>query len=173
MAARTPAGSDLSALLKPSAGLKPTVRGKEGGENPLAGFVAQSVGQPLMLPVPLPLPNGQKADVKTVTGWLRRDVGEQEIQLSIQYQDGKGNAVAAKRTKGADGKTLTEYPSNIREIHFVAKAGKKERAYTADDIRAWHFSQTGQKITGKIPQAVRDAFKVANGHAAAKGDASA
>jgi hypothetical protein len=152
----------LSTLLKPSTGLKPTARGRDGGENPLAGFVAQSLNNPLCLPIPLPLPDGRKVDAKTVTQWLRRDVGDQELQLSVQYQDGKGNALPATRVKGEDGKTITTYPDGIKELHFVAKPGKKSRAYTAADIRAWHEANTGQKITGKVPATVRDAFKAAH-----------
>lgn len=174
MAPRTNA-PDLNALLKPSTGLKPTSRGKSTGDNPLAGFVAQSVGtQGLCLPIPLSLPDGTKADAKTVNNLLRRDVGEQPLQLSVQFQDGKGNVLAVKRTKdAATGKTVSEYPAGIREVHFLAKAGKKERAYTADDIRAWHLAQTGQKITGKVPPAVRDAYKAAHGHATTKVETTA
>jgi hypothetical protein len=173
MAPRT-STPDLSSLLKPSAGLKTVSHGKTAGPNPLAGFVAQSVGNALCLPIPLPLPDGTKADAKTVTNLLRRDVGDQEIQLSVQYQDGKGNVLAVKRSKDpVTGKTVSEYPDGVREIHFVAKAGKKERAYTADDIRAWHYAQTGQKVTGKVPPAVRDAYKAAHGHATAKVETTA
>jgi hypothetical protein len=173
MAPRNTNAPSLTSLLKPSSGLQKTSRGRDGGENPLAGFVAQSVDNPLMLPIPLPLGGGKTADVKTVTNWLRRDVGDQELQLSVQYQDGKGNALSATRTRGEDGKTVTTYPVGIKEVHFVAKRGKKERAYTADDIRAWHLTTTGQKITGKIPASVREAYKAAHGHGTSKDQASA
>lgn len=155
---------DFTAFLKPSAGLQKVSRPREGGVNPLAGVAAYALDNPQMIAVPLTLPSGDVADAKTVTGYLRRDVGDQDIRLNVQYQDESGNVLHTKRVKGDDGKTRTEYPEGITQVHFVAKSGKTKAKYTADDIREWAAANGHGEITGKVPTEVRDAFKVANGY---------
>lgn len=156
---------DFKAFLKPSTGLAKVSRTRDGSVNPLAGAVAYSVDNPQMIPVPLALPDGKSADARAVTNYLRRDLGDQELRLSVQYQDDKGNVLHTKRTKDENGATVTTYPEGVTQVHFVAKPGKTERKYTADDIRAWAKDNGHGEITGKIPANVREAFKLAKGYA--------
>lgn len=155
---------DFKAFLKPSDGLQKVSRPREGGVNPLAGVAAYALDNPQMITVPLALPAGP-ADAKAVTGYLRRDVGDQDLRLSIQYQDANGKVLHTKRVKDDDGKTRTVFPDGITQVHFVAKSGKTSQKYTADDIRAWAKDNGHGEITGKVPTEVRDAFKAANGYA--------
>lgn len=162
MAARSKAAAPAPSLslsaLQPSPGLKPGHGGGRSAEpNPLSGAVVQSIDNPLMLPCDGPEgPNGARA----ITNMLRRDAGD-DVKLHIQYQNAKGERVYAKREKDENGKERTVYPADVAQVHFVAKTGRTKRAYTADDIRAWHKEQTGEEITGKVPPAVREAFKAA------------
>lgn len=161
---------DFSAFLTPSSGLQKVSRGREGSVNPLAGVVKFATDNPQMIGVPVTLPGvGEPCDARAVTNYLRRDLGEQDLTLRIQYQDDKGNVLRAKRTKDADGKTSTVYPEGITQVHFVAKVGKSVQKYTAADIRKWAAENGHGEITGKIPTEVRDAFKLANGFAKEQG----
>lgn len=162
---RTDTPVDFKAFLKPSSGLQKVTRTRDGSANPLAGSVAYALAEgPQMIPVPLALPDGSKADARAVTNYLRRDLGEQNARLHVQYQDDNGNVLHTKREK-VDGKTVTHYPTGVTQVHFAVKAGKTERKYTVADIREWAEQNGHGKITGKVPAHVRDAFKVAKGYA--------
>lgn len=118
--------TDYAALVKPSDGLVPTSRGREAGPNPLAGFVSRTANDgPLMIPVT----NEEQA--KEVTNYLRRDAKDSDLGLSLQYKNGRGEKVEIAKAK---------------QVHFVGKE-KSERAYTADDIRAYHGYPTARKLT--------------------------
>lgn len=152
---KTDTPMDYKALLKPSAGLPAVTRGREGGENPLAGVVAK--GSALMLAVK------DSEQAKTITGYLRRDASERGLGVRIVYKNAKGEWVKTTRTKVGD-KEVTVYPAGITEVHFEGK-DKNARGYTVKDIKAWHKSQTGTDITGPVPSAIRDAYRKAHGHA--------
>lgn len=161
---RTDTPVDFKAFVQPSSGLQKVTRSRDGSANPLAGAVAYALAEgPQMIPVPLNLPDGP-ADARAVTNYLRRDLGDQDARLSVQYQDDNGNVLHTKREK-VDGKTVTHYPTGVTQVHFAVKAGKTERKYTAEDIRKWAAANGHGEITGKIPTEVRDAFKRANGYA--------
>ncbi len=156
------AGGDWAALLKPSEGLKKVPVTRDGRPNPLAGFATKAVGNALALPVK----NGAQA--KDVTNWLRQDhlntEALKDARLSIQYQDAAGNVVRLKKEK-VNGKTVTTYPEEIRQVHFVTKPGERvKRRYGKDEIVAWLASQ-GETVTGGITSEQRERFKAANGYA--------
>src|SRR5688500_12376272 len=89
---RTDTPVDFKAFLKPSAGLAKVTRVRDGSVNPLTGSVASALAEgPQMVPVPLALPDGSTADARAVTNYLRRDLGDQDARLSVQYQDDNGN----------------------------------------------------------------------------------
>lgn len=81
--------------------------------------------------------------VKKVTGLLRRAASDADHGIQIQtVQDGDG--------------TWT--------INFRATDKKRDRKYTADDIRKWAKDNGHGDLSGmKIPNEVRDAFKAAKG----------
>jgi hypothetical protein len=164
---RTDTPMDYKAVLAPSSGLKKVSRSRDGGENPLKGFVARALGNALMLSVP----NGKEA--KKVTNWLRQDQGDdalvKDARLTIQYQDGTGNVVRIKRSE-VNGKTVTEYPESIRQVHFLAEPGKKQsRKYTNADIVKWFKENRNQELSGPISKAHREEYRVANGFAKVDG----
>lgn len=87
------------------------------------------------------LPNEEA--VKKVVGFLRRAASDAGHGIQIQ--------------KVQDGDTFT--------INFKAVEKKRDRKYTADDIRKWSIENGKGDWTGKkIPNDVRDAFKEANGY---------
>lgn len=156
------AGGEWAALLKPSAGLKKVTVTRDGKPNPLAGFATKAVGNPLALPVK------SGAQAKDVTNWLRQDhLNTPELEdakLSIQYQDANGNVVRLKKEK-VNGKTVTTYPEEIRQVHFVTKPGERvKRRYGKNEIVAWLTAQ-GETVTGGITRDQRERFKKANGYA--------
>jgi len=86
------------------------------------------------------LPNEEA--VKKVTGFLRRAASDAGHGIQIQ--------------KVQDGDTFT--------INFSAVEKKRDRKYTAADIRKWAKENGHGDFAGvKIPNEVRDAFKTANG----------
>lgn len=86
------------------------------------------------------LPNEEA--VKKVVGFLRRAAADADHGIKIQTVQ--------------DGDTWT--------INFEATERKRDRAYTADDIRKWAKDNGKGDFAGKkIPNDVRDAFKAANG----------
>lgn len=91
------------------------------------------------------LPNEEA--VKKVTGLLRRAAADADHGIQIQTVK--------------DGDTWT--------INFKATDKKRDRKYTADDIRKWASENGKGDFTGKkIPNDVRDEFKVAKGFVKAK-----
>jgi hypothetical protein len=133
--------------------------GRASAPNPMAGAVDASLanGTALMQPVP-----GDKGDARAVTNGLRRDAGDKDVRLHIQYQDANGNLVRVE--KDPETKKLV-FPDAIASVHWLATAGKTARKYTTNDIRVWHEQETGEKLTGKVPANVREAYKVAHGYA--------
>jgi hypothetical protein len=111
--------------------------------------------------------------LKKVTNWLRQDQGDdalvKDARLTIQYQDGTGNVVRIKRSE-VNGKTVTEYPESIRQVHFLAEPGKKQsRKYTNADIVKWFKENRNQELSGPISKAHREEYRVANGFAKVDG----
>lgn len=80
--------------------------------------------------------------VKKVTGLLRRAAQDADHGMQIQTVQ--------------DGNTFT--------INFKAVDKKRDRKYTADDIRKWAKENDLGDFTGKkVPNEVRDQFRTANG----------
>jgi hypothetical protein len=151
-----PAAAPAGLSFSPQPGeVRKSAHGRESKPNPFAGACAYALEHGATAQA---VSNGQEA--REVTNALRRDKAD-DMRLTVQYQDADGNAVRVE--KGADDKLV--YPDSIRSVHFGVKAGRQDRKYNTDDIRAWHLATNGVEITGKVPPEVREAFKIANGFA--------
>ena len=129
---------------------KPSVKAKEPNPTTEAVEHSKKTGEILAYPG---LPNEEA--VKKVTGLLRRAASDADHGIQIQTVQ--------------DGDTWT--------INFKATDKKRDRKYTADDIRKWAKENGKGDFTGvKIPEEIRNEFKIANGFVKKtkkNGDASA
>lgn len=90
------------------------------------------------------LPNEEA--VKKVTGFLRRAASDADHGIQIQ---------------------VVEEGNGAYTINFKAIDKKRDRKYTAEDIRKWAKENGRGDFDGvKIPNEVREAFKTANGFGA-------
>lgn len=142
-AAPAPATSGLGFELKATraavAEIKRAAPKRVKEENPTEEAVKHSreTGDVLAFPG---LPNEEA--VKKVTGLLRRAANDADHGIQLQTVK--------------DGDTWT--------INFKAIDKKRDRKYTADDIRKWANENGKGDFAGKkIPNEVRDEFKKANG----------
>lgn len=89
---------------------------------------------------PLSVPVNDEKQAAEVKNYVRRAATKNDLGLQMQYRDGA--------------------------VHFRATREKRQRKYTTEEIRSWALDSGYGDYSGvKVPQEVRDAFKVANGFA--------
>jgi len=140
--------------LNPAA-VKPSDKGVErastSGPNPIAGVVVASwhkvqAGENGALKIDV----ANEDQAKMVTGFVRRDARENNLGVSVQYRNGRGE--------------LVKDMAKAKSVHFCAKQ-RSARAYTVVEIKEWAAANGYGEISGRVPPEVRTAFKVANGYA--------
>lgn len=143
----TPAEKDWASLVTVSD--KVIKRQVEATRNPIKGVLDKSwaarkagdkVGASLEFKV------SSEKDVEAVVGMLRRDSRESEHGVSIQYFDGRG--------------TVVKDAKKARVVAFAART-KRQRQYTADEVRQW-LRENGRPVpNGRLPKETTAEFRAA------------
>lgn len=94
-----------------------------------------------------------------------------ELSTMDEVKRVKGLLATARKNKDIGlTQSVSESGTGTFLLDFAANATKRERKYTAADIRKYALENGHGEIIGRIPQHIRDAFREANGFKVKKND---